>query len=83
MTINIDALLSPVSRDNPCGVNLDSHAAFQSLEHASAGKAEQQFGTTIIPAEPAASPKVATLALHLLSRRQALLVMLAPTSPCT
>lgn len=83
MTINIDALLSPVSSDNPCGDNLEYHADFQAMEQASAGKAEQQFGTTIIPAEPADWNKVEKLAIDLLSRSKDLRVMLALTHAWT
>ncbi|ORM70478.1 type VI secretion system protein TssA [Pantoea rwandensis] len=83
MTINLDALLSPVSSDNPCGDNLEYHADFQAMEQASAGKAEQQFGTTIIPAEPADWNKVEKLAIDLLGRSKDLRVMLALTHAWT
>ncbi|KAI0244635.1 hypothetical protein L0F63_005372 [Massospora cicadina] len=50
--MNIDALLVPVSDDRPCGENLEYDADYMAMDQASEGKAEQQFGTTIIPAEP-------------------------------
>lgn len=79
MTINMEALLAPVSDDHPCGENLEYHAEFQAMEQASAGKAEQQFGDTIIPAEPADWNRVEKLATELLSRSKDLRVMLALT----
>lgn len=51
--MNIDEFLAPISPDNPCGENLEYDADFQAMGQASQGKAEQQFGDTIIPAEPA------------------------------
>jgi len=83
MTMNIDALLAPVSSDNPCGENLEYHADFQAMEQASTGKAEQQFGDTIIPAEPADWNRVEKLAIDLLSRSKDLRVMLALTHAWT
>lgn len=83
MTMNADALLAPVSSDNPCGENLEYHADFQAMEQASQGKAEQQFGDTIIPAEPADWNKVEKLAIDLLGRSKDLRVMLALTHAWT
>ncbi len=83
MTINIDALLAPVSSDNSCGDNLEYHADYQAMEQASTGKAEQQFGETIIPAESADWNKVKKLAIDLLSRSKDLRVMLALTHDWT
>jgi type VI secretion system protein ImpA len=51
--MTLETLLEPVSPTQPCGENLEYDAEFQALEQASQGKAEQQFGDTIIPAEPA------------------------------
>ncbi|QDY40864.1 type VI secretion system protein TssA [Candidatus Pantoea soli] len=81
--MNADALLAPVSSDNPCGENLEYHADFQAMEQASQGKAEQQFGDTIIPAEPADWNKVEKLAIDLLGRSKDLRVMLALTHAWT
>ncbi|MEB5972691.1 type VI secretion system protein TssA [Pantoea dispersa] len=81
--MNIDALLAPVSSENPCGDNLEYHADYQAMEQASTGKAEQQFGETIIPAEPADWNKVEKLAIDLLSRSKDLRVMLALTHAWT
>ena len=49
--IDIDALLAPVSEAAPCGDDLAYDAAFLALEDAARGKAEQQFGDTLIPAQ--------------------------------
>ena len=83
MTMNTEALLAPVSEDNPGGDNLEYHADFQAMEQASAGKAEQQFGNTIIPAEPADWNRVEKLAIALLARSKDLRVMLALTHAWT
>lgn len=81
--MNIDELLAPVSNDQPCGENLEYDADYMAMEQASAGKAEQQFGDTIIPAEPADWNKVEKLASGLLTRTKDLRVMLALTRAWT
>ncbi|ELY6346463.1 type VI secretion system protein TssA [Cronobacter muytjensii] len=77
--MDIETLLAPVSPEQPCGDNLEYDADYQAMEQASQGKAEQQFGDTIIPAEPADWTKVEKLALALLERTKDLRVMLALT----
>ncbi|RLM12460.1 hypothetical protein BIY27_11975 [Gibbsiella quercinecans] len=72
----IDTLLAPVETDNPCGDNLEYDADFLAMEQASAGKAEQQFGSTIIPAEAPDWMLVERLATGLLARTKDLRVML-------
>lgn len=81
--MNIDALLAPISGERPCGENLEYDADYMAMEQASAGKAEQQFGDTIIPAEPADWNKVERLASDLLTRSKDLRVMLALTRAWT
>lgn len=49
--IDVEALLKEVSADAPCGDNLEYDAGYGELERLCAGKPEQQFGDTIIPAE--------------------------------
>ena len=49
--IDLDALLAPVSDTAPSGADLEYDPAFLALEDAARGKAEQQFGETVIPAE--------------------------------
>ncbi|ADP10160.1 Type VI secretion system-associated, ImpA protein [Erwinia sp. Ejp617] len=81
--MNLEALLAPVTPDRPCGDNLEYDADYMAMDQASAGKAEQQFGDTIIPAEPADWNKVERLALDLLGRSKDLRVMLALTRAWT
>ncbi len=52
MTTDLDRLLQPVSDASPCGEDLTYDADFLALETVAAGKPEQQFGDTVIPAEP-------------------------------
>lgn len=81
--MTIEDLLAPVSGDLPCGENLEYDADFMAMDQASQGKAEQQFGDTIIPAEPADWNKVEKLASGLLLRTKDLRVMLALTRAWT
>lgn len=81
--MNIEEFLAPVSPDKPCGENLEYDADFQLMNQASQGKAEQQFGDTIIPAEPADWNTVEKFATRLLSRTKDLRVMLALTHAWT
>jgi type VI secretion system protein ImpA len=46
----VDELLAPLSDEAPCGANLEYDAAFVALQDAARGRAEQQFGGTIIAA---------------------------------
>jgi type VI secretion system protein ImpA len=48
---NLDALLSPLGEQAPCGADLEYDPAFLALEEAARGKPEQQFGDTIIAAQ--------------------------------
>ncbi|SFU08611.1 type VI secretion system protein ImpA [Kosakonia arachidis] len=81
--MTIDSLLAPVTPEQPCGENLEYDADFQAMEQASLGKAEQQFGSTIIPAEPADWNRVEKLATALLERTKDIRVMLALTHAWT
>ncbi|KQX84626.1 type VI secretion system protein TssA [Variovorax sp. Root473] len=45
-----DALLTPIGEASPCGDDLEYDADFMALTAAAQGKAEQQFGDTVIPA---------------------------------
>jgi type VI secretion system protein ImpA len=81
--MNIDDFLAPVSESQPCGENLEYDADFMAMEQAGKGKAEQQFGDTIIPAEPADWSRVEKLATSLLARTKDLRVMLALTHAWT
>ncbi|AHG20849.1 hypothetical protein Z042_15480 [Chania multitudinisentens RB-25] len=81
--MNIDTLLAPISHDAPCGDNLEYDADFLAMEKASEGKAEQQFGSTIIPAEAPDWMQVERLATALLARTKDLRVMLKLTHAWT
>jgi type VI secretion system protein ImpA len=61
-----DLLLEPISPEEPCGPNLRYDPDFIELETAALGKPEQQYGDTIIPAEPPDWKEVKrqALALH-------------------
>lgn len=81
--MDIDTFLTPVTPERPCGENLEYDADFQAMEQASQGKTEQQFGDTIIPAEPADWTKVEKLAATLLTRTKDLRILLALTHAWT
>lgn len=73
--MSIEVLLEPVDQTNPCGEDLEYHSDFLEMEQASQGKIEQQFGSTIIPAEQADWPQVERLAKSLLTRTKDLRIM--------
>lgn len=50
--LDLESLLQPLSDDAPSGSDLEYDPVFMLLEQAGAGKAEQQFGETLIAAEP-------------------------------
>jgi type VI secretion system protein ImpA len=58
--------LQPISPEEPCGPNLQYDPDFIELEKVAQGKPEQQYGDTIIPAEPPDWKEVKrqSLALH-------------------
>ena len=81
--MNIEEFLAPISPEKTCGENLEYDADFQIMNQASQGKAEQQFGDTIIPAEPADWNTVEKYATSLLTRTKDLRVLLALTHAWT
>ncbi len=81
--MNINDFLTPVSPEHPCGENLEYDADYQAMEQATQGKAEQQFGDTIIPAEPADWMTVEKLAVSLLARTKDIRVILFLTHAWT
>lgn len=66
--LDVDTLLTPVAEGEPCGPDLEYDSAFLALEEAARGKAEQQFGDTIIPAEEPDWRKVNSLSGELMVR---------------
>lgn len=72
--IDVDALLAPVSEAAPCGEDLEYDAQFMALEQAARGKAEQQFGDTVVAAEEPDWGSVIDAATELLRRTKDLRV---------
>ena len=64
----IELLQSPVEGPLPCGEDLEYDPDFLALQQAATGKREQQFGSTIIPAEPPDWARVERLAKQLCQR---------------
>src|SRR5262245_40487495 len=73
--LDVDSLLEPVSEESPCGPNLEYDDAFAAFEQAARGKAEQQYGDTIIPAEEPNWPEVRNLGVELVGRTKDLRVV--------
>jgi type VI secretion system protein ImpA len=49
--LDVEALLAPVSTDDPCGPDLEYDAEMLALQQAAAGKAERAVGDTVVPAQ--------------------------------
>lgn len=75
----IDLLQEPVEGPLPCGEDLEYDPDFMALHQATAGKREQQFGSTIIPAEPPDWARVERIAKQLCSRTRDLRVLVPLT----
>lgn len=73
-TIDVEALLTPISDDAPCGQDVEEEAAFTALEVASKGKPERTSGKATKPAEEPKWPDVADKAIDLLSQSKNLQV---------
>ncbi len=73
-TIELDRLIEDISPASPCGENLEYDKDFVLLEQSTRGKAEQQFGDTIVPAEEPDWAEVRRLALDLCQRTRDLRV---------
>lgn len=69
------ALAAPLGPEAPAGPDLSYDADFLALEQAGAGRPEQQYGDTVIAAEPPDWPTVGTLALALAGRTRDLRVL--------
>jgi type VI secretion system protein ImpA len=69
------ALADAISDDLPAGPNLEFDGDFGALERAAQGKPEQQYGTTVIPAEEPDWKEVAAQADALLQRTRDLRVL--------
>lgn len=75
----IDTLLAPISADAPCGPDLEYDADFLALLRSAAGKPEEQYGDTLIAAQPPAWRDVERIALALLARTKDLRVVVPLT----
>lgn len=75
--IELDEFLHEVSQEPPCGPDLTYDADFIALENAARGKNEQQFGDTVIPAEPPDWREVEKRASALLGRSKDIRVAVA------
>jgi type VI secretion system protein ImpA len=64
----IELLQSPVDGPLPCGEDLEYDPEYLALQQAATGKREQQFGSTIIPAEPPDWARVERIAKQLCQR---------------
>ena len=71
---DIESLLASLGDSAPSGSDLEYDPDFLALEQAGAGKPEQQFGDTVIPAEPADWRRVEELADGLAQRTRDLRV---------
>lgn len=49
---DLEKLLEPLSPESPCGEDLEYDPEFGEMERAAQGKAEQQYGETVVAAEP-------------------------------
>lgn len=75
--IELDEFLREVSEEPPCGPDLTYDADFLALENAARGKNEQQFGDTVIPAEPPDWREVEKRASALLTRSKDIRIAVA------
>ena len=74
-TLSKPAALPDISGDKPAGENLEFDPAFTELERLAQGKPEQQYGSTIVPAEEPDWKEVAASASALMQRTYDLRVM--------
>ena len=72
--MNLDEWLRDTDVEPPCGPNLEYDESFMSLMNAAAGKPEQQYGDTVIPAQEPDWPVVHEQALQLAARTRDLRV---------
>ena len=68
MALDPDTPLPDISPDEPCGPSLEFDADFTEFERLCVGKPEQQYGTTVVPAEEPDWKLVAQAGSKLLER---------------
>ena len=83
MTMEFADILNTLDSRLPCGEDLEYDADFLQLQQAAAGRDEQQFGSTIIAAQPPDWREVERLARALLERTRDLRVIGLLTSAWT
>ena len=66
--IDFDRFVEPIAGDNACGPDCEYDNDFLALSQATAGKPEQQFGDTVIPAVDPDWREVDSLATAMLER---------------
>lgn len=71
----MEVSLAPIDRDCPCGPNLEYDADFLLLQEYASGKSDQQYGDTLIAAEPPDWTRVEQCAAALLARTKDLRVV--------
>jgi type VI secretion system protein ImpA len=72
--LDIESLLQPQSEAEPTGANLEYDPTYAAFEQAAREKPEQQYGATIIPAEPPNWREVRQLGMDLITRTKDLRV---------
>lgn len=80
---DFDRFLMPIEGDSPCGPDLEYDNEFLALTQAIAGKAEQQFGDTVIPAAEPDWREIDRLAGALMARTRDLRVVASYTLATT
>lgn len=83
MTMEFADILNTLDSRLPCGEDLEYDADFLQLQQAAAGRDEQQFGSTIIAAQPPDWREVERLARALLERTRDLRIIGLLTSAWT
>jgi len=81
--MNKELWTAEISKQSPCGDDLEYDAEFMALWQAVQGKPEQQFGETIIPAEEPNWQEIERLAEALLQRTKDIRVCVLLTRACT
>lgn len=71
----MEVSLEPIDQDSPCGPNLEYDADFLLLQEYASGKSDQQYGDTLIAAEPPDWTRVEQCAAALLARTKDLRVV--------
>jgi type VI secretion system protein ImpA len=66
--LDVEALLAPVSTDDPCGPDLEYDAEMLALQQVAAGKPERAVGDTVVPAQEPEWREVAKLSEALFRR---------------